>query len=222
MLSQSRLVRRAVSVMLQRTKHISPFKYSSSFSSVRPLNTHNQAFFSVLSKDNISASSNLNSSISSKVEEATKASNTSSTNSSLTDDSVSTSTNNTTGESKKTSFEDFWEKFTAPRPEYARWTREWYLEMMYLCVMFGVTGSAALTIVRYVMKNWLEIDASLFRGEWYNRVLYFCIMFPTYSACTMIVGTAFGRHAYSKVLVKRMWSRWGKLGRMLINLKNKV
>lgn len=220
MLPQSRLISRAVSMMLRRTKHISPFKSSNSFS-IRPLNAHNQAFFSVLSKDNISTSSNLNADISSKLEEASKTPNSSTTNASPVNDVASTSTK-TTGETQKASFQDFWEKFTAPRPEYPRWTREWYLEMMYLCVMFGVTGSAALTIVRYVMKNWLEIDASLFRGEWYNRVLYFSIMFPTYSACTIIVGTAFGRHAYSKVLVKRMWSRWGKLGRMLINLKNKV
>ena len=118
-------------------------------------------------------------------------------------------------------FADFWKRFTAPRPEYPRWSKEWYLEMAYLCVMFAVTGSLALTIVRSIMNNILHIDASLFRGEWYERLLYFGIMFPTYSACTLVVGTAFGRHAYSKVLVNRMWSRWGKLGRFIVSFFKK-
>ncbi len=131
------------------------------------------------------------------------------TTSTITPEQVDITTNDS-------SFASFWKRYTGPRPEHPRWTKWWYAEMIYRCVMFGVTGSLALVIVRYIMQNGLEIDASLFRGEWYHRILYFCIMFPTYSACTYVVGTAFGRHVYAKKLVHRMWSRWGKLGKLIL------
>lgn len=63
--------------------------------------------------------------------------------------------------------------------QYSRWSKPWIREMIYLCIMFAITGSSASILVKYILLHF-NIQASLFHGEWYYRALYFVVMYPTY------------------------------------------
>lgn len=72
-----------------------------------------------------------------------------------------------------------WVWYTAPVPAYPRWSAAWWKEMAWLCVIFSITGSAALLVVRAALGS-VDISASLFHGEPQHRLLYSVLMLPSY------------------------------------------
>ncbi len=84
----------------------------------------------------------------------------------------------------------------------------WWRDKAILIVMFAITGSAALFIVRFTLRHGLSIpEADLFSENW-HRAVYFLLMTPCYSCCLLIVGTAMGRHAYALNMIRRIIGRF--------------
>jgi hypothetical protein len=105
------------------------------------------------------------------------------------------------------SMNEFMEWYRHDPPPYDRWSRRWWTSKAWLMLMFAVTGSSALTVVRFVLSKF-DIDASLFHGDAKHRAVYMLCMIPTYTALTVVVGFAFGRGVFARKMAQRMMSRW--------------
>ncbi|CAG8644411.1 21160_t:CDS:2 [Cetraspora pellucida] len=92
--------------------------------------------------------------------------------------------------------------------ELERWSWKWWKEWTIIFIVFGITGSTTVRIVRPVVTNVLGIDGGFIDGPWTYRISYLCITIPLYSIILLIVGTLFGRHAYFKKIVLRMYGRF--------------
>jgi hypothetical protein len=90
-----------------------------------------------------------------------------------------------------------------------RYTFPWFLEMCYLCTVFGVTGSSTMLIVRPAVSNILQLEGSMKEGPWAYRVGTIVIMFPIYPLLLLTFGTIAGRHVYFRHFAVKMLSRFG-------------
>ena len=81
--------------------------------------------------------------------------------------------------------------------------------MHYLVVIavFGITGSLAAVLSRLLLNGVFGMDGSVWSGPWGYRVAYLALIPPSYSAMLVIVGTLFGKQAYFKKRVMRIWRR---------------
>mmetsp|Transcript_17510 Transcript_17510/g.30631 ORF Transcript_17510/g.30631 Transcript_17510/m.30631 type:complete len:155 (+) Transcript_17510:104-568(+) len=100
-----------------------------------------------------------------------------------------------------------WKRFTAPRPEYKRYTKDWWVDKSIVMVVFACTGSSTAYIVRPFISNYLQLEGSFKEGPWSYRIVSLVAMMPIYSVLLVSFGTVFGRHAYFKKFAKNMWTR---------------
>ncbi|CBH16748.1 hypothetical protein, conserved [Trypanosoma brucei gambiense DAL972] len=88
-------------------------------------------------------------------------------------------------------------------------------EQILVCVIFSITGSAAVYFVRPVIRNCvtngflgLPEDSSWSNGPWLYRLLYVSIMYPSYSFLLFVIGSLFGRRVWFSFMIHKMWSRF--------------
>ena len=74
-------------------------------------------------------------------------------------------------------------------------------------VVFGITGTLAALFSRLLLNTILDMDGSLWSGPWTYRLAYLALIPPSYSILLLGVGTLFGKHAYFKKRVLRIWGR---------------
>jgi len=126
---------------------------------------------------------------------------------------TTTTTNNTTNKSNtstpKATTTSFLANFLAPKQMPPRNTPKWYAEMALLCTVFGITGSSTMFLVRPAVSEGLGLEGSMKDGPWSYRICSLVIMTPMYAAILVVVGTAFGRHAYFRHFSVKMFSRFG-------------
>eukprot|EP01102_Stenamoeba_stenopodia_P010810 TRINITY_DN3290_c0_g1_i1.p1 TRINITY_DN3290_c0_g1~~TRINITY_DN3290_c0_g1_i1.p1 ORF type:complete len:230 (+),score=31.65 TRINITY_DN3290_c0_g1_i1:159-848(+) len=101
--------------------------------------------------------------------------------------------------------DSWWKRYTAERKEHPKYSTRWWLEKLYVCTVFAITGSTAMVVVRYLLHQQLQLEGSLWSGPWFYRLVYFLVMTPTYSATLLLTGTIFGRQAFFLKILKRMW-----------------
>ncbi|CAG8495672.1 5120_t:CDS:2 [Dentiscutata erythropus] len=92
--------------------------------------------------------------------------------------------------------------------ELKRWSWRWWKEWAIIFIVFGITGSTTVRIVRPVLTNILGIEGGFIDGPWTYRISYLCVTIPLYSLILFIVGTIFRRQAYFKKIVFRMYGRF--------------
>jgi len=114
----------------------------------------------------------------------------------------------------------FWHKWTAARAFPPRHSAAWYFELLLICTVFGITGSASMFLVRPLLKDVFGIEGSFKEGPNSYRLLCFAVCMPAYSLILLTVGTLAGRHHYFKNQVLKMWSRFDL--RRYINRKQKL
>ena len=68
----------------------------------------------------------------------------------------------------------------------------------------SVTGKADRGLVTKVN---LFYNGNVWSGPWSYRIAYLLLITPLYSVTLVAVGTLFGKHAYFKDKVLRMWGR---------------
>ncbi|CAG8703851.1 16947_t:CDS:2 [Gigaspora margarita] len=93
---------------------------------------------------------------------------------------------------------------TKTNEELKRWSWRWWKEWTIIFIVFGITGSTTVRIVRPLLTNVLGIED----GPWTYRISYLCVTIPLYSLILLIVGTIFRRQVYFKKIVFRMYGRF--------------
>eukprot|EP01111_Echinosteliopsis_oligospora_P005656 TRINITY_DN1916_c0_g1_i1.p1 TRINITY_DN1916_c0_g1~~TRINITY_DN1916_c0_g1_i1.p1 ORF type:complete len:231 (-),score=23.54 TRINITY_DN1916_c0_g1_i1:73-696(-) len=104
-------------------------------------------------------------------------------------------------------------RFLADRPEYEKYSREWWWEKFVVCVVFAITGSATTLFVKPILTDVLLLEGSMLQGPWSYRVAYFVVITPIYSLLLVTIGTLFGRHAFFRKFAAKMWTRMLPKGR---------
>lgn len=124
----------------------------------------------------------------------------------LTTSSKNKSASSQQTKTKKQSIVQWWlsEKEIPPR-----YTASWYLEMLLLCTVFGITGSTTMVVVRPVVSKLLGLDGTMKDGPWSYRICSLVIMTPIYATLLVCTGTLFGRHVYFRHFSVKMFSRFG-------------
>ncbi|GAX10403.1 hypothetical protein FisN_21Lh098 [Fistulifera solaris] len=102
-----------------------------------------------------------------------------------------------------------WQRYTAPKDMPPRGTFAWYREMALICIVFGITGSSTMMLVRPAVSDGLGIKGSILEGPWSYRICTFIIISPVYATLLVLVGTIFGRHAYFRQFSVKIFSRFG-------------
>jgi hypothetical protein len=72
-------------------------------------------------------------------------------------------------------------------------------------VVFGITGSIAVTLSRLLLNDLLGLEGSLWAGPWGYRAAYVALIPPSYSLTLVAVGTLFGKRAYFSRRAMRVW-----------------
>lgn len=111
-------------------------------------------------------------------------------------------------------FQRFWSWTTQQRPH---WKND-YKEAAVLFVVFGITGSSSVALVRPFLKNVFHMEGSLKDGPNSYRVFSILLVSPIYACVLLAVGTVFGRHNYFANMSRKI------LGRFIPsqNLKSKI
>ncbi|ORC92484.1 uncharacterized protein TM35_000032370 [Trypanosoma theileri] len=88
-------------------------------------------------------------------------------------------------------------------------------EQILICLIFSITGSAAVYIVRPIIRSLvkdgflgLPEDSGWINGPWLYRFLYIAIMYPAYSLMLLTIGSIFGRRVWFSFMIHKMWSRF--------------
>jgi len=105
--------------------------------------------------------------------------------------------------------DSWWQRWLAPKEMPERHTFAWYREMLLICTVFAITGSASMVLVRPAVKDVLGIQGSMKEGPWSYRICSLVILSPVYGILLVLVGTIFGRHAYFRYFSVKIFSRFG-------------
>jgi len=116
--------------------------------------------------------------------------------------------------SDNTKNKSFLEKYLKNTYEYPRFSSKWFMEMSLVMVVFACTGSSALYVVKYLLRNMWQVEGTVFGGPWQYTLAYFTTMFTIYPFVLLSYGTLFGRHQYFKKIFMRMVS-FGRLRSLL-------
>eukprot|EP01039_Chlorochromonas_danica_P008914 gene8914-9832_t len=108
----------------------------------------------------------------------------------------STSSNNVVVGSLSTrrsfSTETFWKWTTQPRPF---WMKDWK-EGIIACIVFGITGTASMMVVRPTVEKVFNLKGSLIEGPNSYRIVSLLCISPIYAVMLTMVGTLAGRHSF--------------------------
>lgn len=87
-----------------------------------------------------------------------------------------------------------------------RFSFNWWFEWIIIIIVFSVTGSSTMMVVKPLMKA-LGITGTLGAGPWSYRIAYAVLTFPLYSCMLLLVSSLVCRRPYFEHLLIRMWSR---------------
>ena len=76
-----------------------------------------------------------------------------------------------------------------------------------LFVVFGVTGSSSLLVVRPMLKK-VGFEGSMKEGPWSYRIGSILLVSPAYACILLTLGTLAGRHAYFAGMAQKMLQRF--------------
>ncbi|KAG0086543.1 hypothetical protein BGZ93_011449 [Podila epicladia] len=87
-----------------------------------------------------------------------------------------------------------------------RFSFNWWFEWIIIIIVFSVTGSSTMMVVKPLMKA-LGITGTLGAGPWSYRIAYIVLTFPLYSCMLLLVSSLVCRRQYFEHILIRMWSR---------------
>ncbi|KAF9285059.1 hypothetical protein BGZ88_009667 [Linnemannia elongata] len=88
-----------------------------------------------------------------------------------------------------------------------RFSANWWIEWIIIFVVFSVTGSSTMLIVKPLMKA-LGLTGSLGSGPWSFRIAYIVLTLPLYSLMLLFISSLVCRRPYFENLLIRMWGRF--------------
>ncbi|EAL70684.1 hypothetical protein DDB_G0273515 [Dictyostelium discoideum AX4] len=113
--------------------------------------------------------------------------------------------------------------------EYPRFSKQWWTEKAYIFIVFGITGTSSLHVVKFLLKYLIgyQNPVSPFRGglELIQNdpkyvIVYFLTMYTVYPFILISYGTLFGRFQYFIKLFNRM-SIFSQLKRLFLKFSKK-
>ncbi len=105
---------------------------------------------------------------------------------------------------RKSSTSKFWEWTTQSR---ANW-KEDKVEAAVMFVIFGVTGSSSMLLVRPALKNVFGLEGSLVEGPNSYRAASILMVSPFYACILLFIGTLSGRHSYFSKMSMKILNRF--------------
>ncbi|KAG0297189.1 hypothetical protein BGZ96_007398 [Linnemannia gamsii] len=88
-----------------------------------------------------------------------------------------------------------------------RFSANWWIEWIIIIVVFSITGSSTMLIVKPLMKA-LGLTGSLGSGPWSFRIAYIVLTLPLYSLMLLFISSLVCRRPYFENLLIRMWGRF--------------
>ena len=102
------------------------------------------------------------------------------------------------------SFARFWAWTTQKRPSW----KEDKVEAAVAIVVFGVTGSTSVAVVRPALKSTIGLEGSMIEGPNSYRVLSLVLVSPIYACFLLTFGTLAGRHTFFAGMGMRIIGRF--------------
>ncbi|KAG0371292.1 hypothetical protein BGX24_001753 [Mortierella sp. AD032] len=88
-----------------------------------------------------------------------------------------------------------------------RFSANWWIEWIIIFVVFSITGSSTMLIVKPLMKA-LDLTGSWGSGPWSFRIAYVVLTLPLYSLMLLLISSLVCRRPYFENLLIRMWGRF--------------
>ncbi|KAI8821693.1 uncharacterized protein EV422DRAFT_526596 [Fimicolochytrium jonesii] len=89
-----------------------------------------------------------------------------------------------------------------------RFSKGWWWDWSVIFLVFGITGSTTVRVVKPFLERVLGIEGTFIEGPWSYRIAYLLTTLPLYSAILLTVGRIFGRGPYFRAVALRMWGRF--------------
>ncbi len=118
--------------------------------------------------------------------------------------SPSSNNNNNINNSNTSIISRFWRWTTQERPNW----KENNAEKAMAILIFGITGTTAVSIIRPTISTLFGVQGSLIDGPNSYRVFSLLFISPFYAITLLAVGTAFGRHIYFAKMSKKILGRF--------------
>ena len=74
-------------------------------------------------------------------------------------------------------------------------------------LVFAVNGSLTAYLGHVLLSEGLGIEGSLWSGPWTYRAAWVALITPMYSALLLVTSTLFGKGAYFRLRLRRVWGR---------------
>ena len=98
----------------------------------------------------------------------------------------------------------FWKWTTQQRPSW----KESPTEAAVAFVVFGITGSTSVAVVRPTLKKTTGIEGSLKDGPWSYRIASILAVSPIYATMLVTFGTLAGRHRFFAAMSQKIFGRF--------------
>ena len=105
---------------------------------------------------------------------------------------------------KRSLSDNFWEWTTQQRPNW----RESPVEAAVAFVVFGITGSTSVALVRPALKKTIGLEGSMREGPWSYRITSLVVVSPIYATLLVTFGTLAGRHRYFAMMASKIFGRF--------------
>lgn len=83
-----------------------------------------------------------------------------------------------------------------------KWNIQSNFQLVIICVVFAITGSASLWVSRPVL-NWIGLTDDV--RPLIRIPLRILMIFPVYQVMLIVIGTLFGQQAFFWGLIKKWW-----------------
>ena len=110
-------------------------------------------------------------------------------------------------DSSPSSAQSLWQYWTSEPLSHPRYSALWWRDTVVVLVVFSVTGSLSLLVVKPLLSSLLGVSGSLRDGPNSYRLLSVLLVPPAYSVMLVTISTIVGQHHYFRKVAMRMWGR---------------
>ena len=98
----------------------------------------------------------------------------------------------------------FWEWTSQHRPSW----KESPVEAAVAFVVFGITGSTSVALVRPTLKRTIGLEGNMRDGPWSYRITSILAVSPIYATLLVTFGTLAGRHRFFAYMANKIFCRF--------------
>ena len=101
-------------------------------------------------------------------------------------------------------WERFWAWTLQERPSWKNSPKE----AAVIFVVFGITGSTSVGVVRPALKHTIGLEGSMREGPWSYRIISILAVSPIYASFLVTFGTIAGRHVFFANMARKIFGRF--------------